>query len=232
MTVFYWLIISLLCSILMAIASPADLFKIFDSNLVAGCLLLLLGSIILPRLMEGKKKSRTRDVILAELSMLVDFSEEKLTEMIDIIIVHGKMKNRYAKMVCPINRWGGEVGYWAEVGDAQYDFDEREILRRAEIHLNWANELINEEYNHIRDFVNNGGLIQTYQRAGHVVMSLILFIYYSKSVLAKYGKINYEGYAMQPEMNDANKIVDTVLNDMKIMTTENQERLKKELPII
>ncbi len=55
MTVFYWLIISLLSSILMATVLPADILKIVDSNLVAGCLLLLLGSIVVPRIMERKK---------------------------------------------------------------------------------------------------------------------------------------------------------------------------------
>ncbi|HHQ4445045.1 TPA: hypothetical protein ACSP3U_000165 [Aeromonas hydrophila] len=231
MTVFYWLIISLLCSILMAVTLPADLFKIADSNLVAGCLLLLLGSIILPRLMEGEKKSHTREVILAELSMLVDFTEEKLTEMIDVLMVHSKVKNRYAKMVCPINRWSGEIGYWAEIGDAKYDFNEREILTRAEIHLNWANEVMDEEYNRILAFVKEGGLVQHYQRAEHVIMSLVFFIYYSRSVLVRYGKVENKNYAMHTKISDVGRLVDVVLSDIKTMTIENQEFLKKKLPL-
>lgn len=231
MTVFYWLIISLLCSILMAVTLPENLVKIFDSNLVAGCALLLLGSIIVPRLMERKKVIRTREVMLAELSMLVEFAERKLIEMIGVIIVHGKVKNRYAEMVCPINRWSGEIGYWSAIGESHYDFDEREALTRAELHLSFANEIINDDYNEIVVFVKNGGLIQRYRRAEHVVMSLIFFLFYAKSILAKYHMMENKGYTMQIKGLSVSECVDIVLCDIPSLTNEERERLKKELPI-
>ncbi|MGY3909048.1 hypothetical protein ACW5XW_07435 [Aeromonas piscicola] len=163
--------------------------------------------------------------------MLVDFSEKKLIEMTNILIVHRKVKNRYAEMVCPINRWRGEIGYWAEIGGAHYDLNERELLTRAELHLNFANELMNEEFNEIRVFLKEGGLIQNYTRAERVIMSLIFFLFYAKAILVMNNKLKNDGYRLQLDDCNVSRCVEVVLDDIGCITLEERDLLKKALPL-
>lgn len=192
--VIYCVVISVLLSVIVAISVPADIYKIINSDLISGLVLLVAGSLVIPRLIERSRARRKKAATLDGMNILALMVERKLDNLVKVIgcACHN---GRYQPIPVSLSDKSGCLSYWLIPDAAGYDAYERDLFCKLNNFLDAAHEEI-RALNAIllrRDEQNME--IELQRGAARAALYSVYFIYEARSFLYKHGIVDLEAYS-------------------------------------
>ncbi|MDX7690296.1 hypothetical protein SJU67_00555 [Aeromonas caviae] len=222
--VFYCLVISILLSVILAVTSPADLYKIVDSSLISGLVLLGAGTLIVPRLLENRMCQRKKEASLDGIQIIASRLERKLNDLVNIIgcfCIDGDKKPVPAKL----HDESGSLSYWLIPGDDGYDAHERQKFNKLNAFLNHINEELGELLsilgNHDESKPAREVIMQ--RRAARAALVSVYLIYDIRNLLHKNGYEEVSRYAVELSKMPLVDVVSLVLSDLPFSRDEGRD---------
>lgn len=225
--VWYWLVISILGSMILTLVNRDLVLQVMNSNLISGLFLLMIGSVMIPFFITRASNLSKVNALIAGLEIIISKAEVKLRALIRIIN-RCCLLQQLSDIPDRLEDSSSYLVYSISPGERNYEISIHEKMSVLAKHLDFANSELGEVINGFtaishQESPNPGGYLHIAVHASKAARTLIFFIYGARHIQTMMLKRRGGKYFDNLQDAGETRVIDVVVKDLNVANFDGFE---------